>query len=68
MIDLVATELQTAWGLPGRSRWGLSRSLVRGGECGRGSLPSAGRWLRPAPGQWGRGGGGAEGAEIDLIL
>lgn len=41
-----------------------SGSLVWGGECGRESLPSARRWQRPAPGQWGRGGGGAEGAEI----
>lgn len=38
------------------------RSLVRAGECGRGSLPSTWRSPRPARclDSWGRGGDGAE--------
>lgn len=61
----VAAEFERTRGLPCRSRWGTdSGSLVRGGECGRGSLPSTGRSQQPAPGRWGRGGDGAESSEI----
>lgn len=59
--DWVAAEWQATPELPRRSRWGTdSGSLVRGEECGRGSLPSiaGGSGRRQARG--GRGGGGAE--------